>query len=200
MRFLRPELGWWLLAAFAVVVLIRWRVRRAFAASSTVRYVDRSSRASILRRLPFVTLAAAFVLTVLALMEPVLPYSESQVQSRGLDIVMVLDLSSSMQEPMERARPARTLQNLTFSNRDAGAAPRPPAKTRLEATKNAIKTFVSHRRDDRIGLVVFSDNAYVISPLTFDHDYLLRYTDMVDDQILRGEGMTAIGDGLAMAN
>src|SRR5262249_14830459 len=41
---------------------------------------------------------------------------------------------------------------------------------------------------------------YVISPLTFDHDYLIRYIDIVDDQILRGEGMTAIGDGLALAN
>ena len=72
--------------------------------------------------------------------------------------------------------------------------------TRLEATKDAIKAFVARRRDDRIALIVFSDNAYVVSPLTFDHGYLLRYIDMVDDQILRGEGMTAIGDGLALAN
>src|SRR5438445_13671345 len=106
-------------------------------------------------------------------MEPVLPYSDSQVQSRGLDIVMVLDLSSSMQEPMERARPARTLQNLTFSNRDGGTVARPPAKTRLEATKNANKTYVQHRRDDRKGMVPCCDNAYVSSPRTFDHDYLL---------------------------
>ena len=63
-----------------------------------------------------------------------------------------------------------------------------------------IKAFVTRRRDDRIALIVFSDNAYVVSPLTFDHGYLLRYIDMVDDQILRGEGMTAIGDGLALAN
>jgi Ca-activated chloride channel family protein len=72
--------------------------------------------------------------------------------------------------------------------------------TRLDATKAAIRSFVERRIDDRIGLVVFSDNAYVIAPLTFDHRALLQYIDMVDDQILRGEGMTAIGDGLAVAN
>jgi len=158
MRFLHPQLGWWLLAAFAVVVLLRWRGRRAFAAAATLRWIDRSSRASIVRRLPFLTLVAALALTACALMDPVLPYSESQIQSRGLDIVMVLDLSSSMQEEMERARP-RSLQNLTSSDRNPAARPRTPGKTRLEAVKAAIRNFVLRRRDDRIGLVVFSDNA-----------------------------------------
>src|SRR5262249_5104818 len=159
--------------------IVRWRGRHAFAAASSLRGLDRSSRASILRRLPFLTLVGALVLMGCALMDPVLPYSETQIQSRGLDIVVVLDLSSSMQEEMERARPARTLQNVTVA-----AAPRPPGKTRLEAVKSAIRTFVSRRRDDRIGLVVFSDNAYVISPLTFDHHYLIRYTDLVAGQNL----------------
>jgi Ca-activated chloride channel family protein len=198
MRFLHPQLGWWLLAAFAALVLARWRGGRRFAAVASLRRLDRSSRASIFRRLPFLTLLAALALTAFALMDPVLPYSESQIQSRGLDIVMVLDLSSSMQEEMEPRR--RLLQNATLNDRNVTATPRRPGKTRLEAVKAAIRTFVVRRRDDRIGLVVFSDNAYVISPLTFDHDYLVRYIDLVDDQILRGEGMTAIGDGLALAN
>src|SRR5262249_24741987 len=86
------------------------------------------------------------------------------------------------------------------STRDSAAAPAGAVKTRLTATKDAIRSFVSSRRDDRIALVVFSDNAYVISPLTFDHDYVVRYVDMIDDQLLRGEGMTAIGDGLALSN
>src|SRR5919197_3348654 len=123
MRFLHPQIGSWLLAAFAVVVLVRWRGRRVFAAASSLRALPRSTRASVLRRLPFVTLVAALVLTGCALMDPVLPYSESQVQSRGLDIVMVLDLSSSMQEEMERTR---VLQNLTFTARDAALPRKPP--------------------------------------------------------------------------
>jgi Ca-activated chloride channel homolog len=121
------------------------------------------------------------------------------VRSQGLDIALVLDLSSSMQEPMDGARPPQTMQNLTFSSRDQPAA-RSPGRTRLETTKDALRDFITRRHDDRIGLVVFSDHAYVVTPLTFDYDSLVHYVDMVDDQILRGEGMTAIGDGISLAN
>jgi Ca-activated chloride channel family protein len=200
MRFLHPEYGWLMLAAFAAVSVLRWRARRWFAASTTVRWLAAPVyRASILRRLPVAVLAAAVLLLIAALMRPVLPYSQTEIRSRGLDIVIALDLSSSMLEEMGRIRPSRTLQTLTFSTRDS-AAPAKAVKTRLTATKDAIKSFVASRRDDRVALVVFSDNAYVISPLTFDHEYVIRYVDLIDDQLLRGEGMTAIGDGLALSN
>ncbi len=191
MRFLHPGLGWWLLATLTGVGVLQWALRRRFAASTTVRWLTaRAYRASPLRRLPFLLLVATLVLTGLALMEPVIPYSQTEVHSRGLDIVMVLDLSSSMEEEMNPAPIAQLMREPA----------RPPGKTRLEATKNAIKAFIRGRRDDRIGLVVFSDHAYVVSPLTFDYDYLRHYVDMVDDRILQGEGQTAIGDGLALAN
>ena len=200
MRFLHPEFGWWVLAAVAGLSVLRWRVKRRFVASTTVRWLAaRRYRASWVRRLPLAVLAAGVLLLGGALMEPVLPYSQTEITSRGLDIVIALDLSSSMLEEMGRIRPPRTFQNLTFSARDS-AAPMKSMKTRLTATKDAIKSFVASRRDDRIALVVFSDNAYVISPLTFDHEYVIRYVDLIDDQLLRGEGMTAIGDGLALSN
>jgi Ca-activated chloride channel homolog len=190
-------------AAVAVVLVLRWRVRRRFIASTTVRWLAASRyRASSLRRLPVFVLVAGLMLLGVALMQPVLPYSQAEITSRGLDIVIALDLSSSMLEEMGRIRPPRTFQNLTFSTRDSAAPMKTTksVKTRLDATKDAIKSFVASRRDDRVGLVVFSDNAYVISPLTFDHEYIIRYVDLIDDQLLRGEGMTAIGDGLALAN
>src|SRR5919201_314866 len=200
MRFLHPEFGWIVLAAVAAVALLRWRLRRRFVASNTVRWLASPQyRASIVRRLPAAILVVALVLLGLAVMQPVLPYSQAEITSRGLDIVIALDLSSSMLEEMGRIRPPRTFQNLTFTTTDS-AAPMKSVKSRLTATKDAIKTFVASRRDDRIALVVFSDNAYVISPLTFDHEYVIRYVDLIDDQLLRGEGMTAIGDGLALAN
>lgn len=200
MHFLKPELGWWLFGSLAVLLIVRWRMRGGFAASTIVaRLAPRVYRASIVRRLPLAMLAIALGLVAAALMDPVLPSADTEVQSRGLDIVMLLDLSSSMQEQMERVRPSRDMSRLTFTSRDSMAS-RVQGKTRLEATKDAIKSFVVRRRDDRMALIVFSDNAYVVSPLTFDHGYLLRYIDMVDDQILRGEGMTSIGDGLALAN
>src|SRR6266699_2019149 len=199
MRFLHPELGWWIAAALAAIAMVRWRARGRFVGSTTVRWLAAPAyRASVLRRLPLALLAAAGVLLGGALMQPVLPYSQVEITSRGLDIVIVLDLSSSMLEEMGRIRPPRTLQHLTFTTSDSAAAAR-AVKTRLAATKDAIKSLVALRRDDRIALVVFSDNAYVISPLTFDHEYVIRYVDLIDDQLLRGEGMTAIGDGLALS-
>src|SRR6186997_223502 len=165
MRFLHPEYVWWLVAAFAAVALLKWRVRWRFAAF-TVILPDRGRpfRASSFRRLPFAVLAVAAAFAALAIMQPVIPYSQADLQSKGLDIVLLLDLSSSMQEDMGSG------QNRT--------------------TSTTLGT----------GRVVFSDNPYVISPLTFDHEYLLHYIDFVDDKILQGEGQTAIGDGLALSN
>jgi len=199
-RFLHPELAWWMLAVLAVCFVIRrWRTRRRYVASTAVdRIAGRSYVPSALRRLPAFFVVLSLGLIGGALMDPVLPYADADVTSRGLDIVMLLDLSSSMQEPMERPAPL-AFPSFTPVAQRAPAA-RAPGKTRLIATKDAIKEFVRRRREDRIALIVFSDNAYVVSPLTFDHDALLHYIDLVDDQILRGEGMTAIGDGLALAN
>lgn len=160
-------------------------------------------RISRWRYAPSVVLVIALLLAAAALTDPRIPFSETLVQSRGVDIMLVLDLSSSMQEVMGLQRPPRTLANLTFTSRDVrprNMSIQPAGKTRLGTTKEALKDFIRHRKEDRLGLIVFSDNSYVVSPLTFDHDYLSQYIDMVDDKILRGEGMTAIGEGVTLAN
>jgi Ca-activated chloride channel family protein len=172
------------------------RRRRRFVAFSAVGWLrDLHVRPSPARRLPLALVGASLTFVVLALTEPVIPYSESEVHAMGLDIAVVLDLSSSMQEPMGITS---SRQPLAFQPRSAQTFRL--GKTRLETTKDAIRDFISRRRDDRIGLVVFSDHAYIVSPLTFDHASLSEYVDLVDEQILRGEGMTAIGDGIALAN
>ncbi len=186
---LHPELLW-LLPAAAVLVLARRLFRRkrfvAFTATAWLREAD--AWASPVRRLPFALVGLAFALILVALADPVVPLSQAQVKSQGLDIVLVLDLSNSIHEVMR-------------AERAAGApASHPAGRTRLEITKRALRTFVAARSDDRIGLVVFSENAYIVSPLTFDHNYLLHYVNMLDDQILQGEGLTAIGDGIGLAN
>lgn len=179
MRFLHPETAWWFAALLAVGIALRALARRRLGLATASPWVfDPRYRASLVRRAPALIFLIALSLLGCALMDPVVPFAETDVQSHGLDIVIALDLSASMDEQMNRPLPA----------------------TRLDATKEAIKAFVGRRVDDRIGLVVFSDNAYVVSPLTFDHRYLARYVDMVDNEILRGEGMTAIGEGLALSN
>ncbi|MCC7126219.1 MAG: VWA domain-containing protein, partial [Acidobacteria bacterium] len=143
----------------------------------------RAWRPSALRRLPIAFALAAVASIAVALAEPVIPHTRSTIESLGIDIVLVMDLSSSMSTEMGGTSPP-------------GA---PPAPTRLDVTRQALKTFVSARHGDRLGMVVFSNYAYVVSPLTVDKEYVLRYLDIVDNQILRNEAMTAIGDGIDMA-
>jgi hypothetical protein len=239
--FQYPEYLWVLPIALAVILLLRAVRRRPFAAFplaallTPVRF-----RASRLRHIPTLVAAASLPLIAIALTEPVLPYAQGQMTSRGLDIVLVLDLSLSMQElmgqpgvmpPLATARSASTDYsqfNVTVdqygtyrmtpkpgatpavdrsANRPASSPARaqaPPAAptraTRLETTKRALIEFIARRRDDRIGLVVFSEHSYLISPMTFDHESLTQYVELVDDKILPGEAMTAIGDGLTLAS
>jgi Ca-activated chloride channel family protein len=195
--FLRPEALW--LFPLALLVLFLWALRRRkrYVAFTTVKWLKQlRSRPSVIRRAPAVLITAALAFIVLTLMEPVIPFIEGEVHGRGLDIVLVLDLSSSMQEQMGSSR-----QFMAPAVTQAAMGPaRFVRRTRLDVTKLALADFVKRRRDDRIGLVVFSDHAYLVSPLTFDYASLLDYIQFVDDQILRGEGMTAIGDGIALSN
>jgi Ca-activated chloride channel family protein len=97
--------------------------------------------------------------------------------------VLVVDLSSSMEMPV------------TGGHKSA----RGKEETRLEAVKAAIVDFVNHRAGDRIGVVVFSNNAYVVTPMTLDYKYLTNYIQLINDRTLSDEGMTAIGEGLLQA-
>jgi len=196
--FLEPQFIW-VLPVLAILCLL-WRFFRRpdYIAITTLRWLDPVvDSTSLWRRLPSILVLLATVLIVLALMSPVVPYTEQQVESEGLDIAIVLDLSASMQEVMDRKEPPpgtrvdRRLEKMTMEQE---------GKTRLVTTLEALRQFINSRREDRIALIVFSDNAYVVSPLTFDYDYLLQYLEMIDANILQGEGMTAIGDGIALAN
>jgi len=240
--FQYPENLWILPIAVAAVLVLRAVRRRPFAAFPLAALlVPARYRASRIRHFPTFVAAAALPLIAIALTEPVLPYAQGQMTSRGLDIVLVLDLSLSMQElmgrpgvmpSMARATPATTAYSQYTINVDQhgtyrmtlkpgatvtaadrapnqrsnpGSKPQaPPAAptraTRLETTKSALIEFIARRRDDRIGLVVFSEHAYLISPMTFDHESLAQYVALVDDKILPGEAMTAIGDGMKLAS
>ena len=199
-----PERLWALPIALAAILVWRAMRRRPFAAFPlTVLLVPDRYRASRLRHVPTFVAAAALPLIAVALTEPVLPYAQGQITSRGLDIVLVLDLSLSMQELMGRpgvmpGTPAARQVSL------AGGVQEPPVPpdrvSRLETTKRALIDFIGLRPDDRIGLIVFSENAYLISPMTFDHESLRNYVELVDAKILPGEAMTAIGNGIALAS
>ena len=102
-----------------------------------------------LRDLPTVLRLAAVVLLVVAAARPQSTRATDDLEVEGIDIVIALDLSGSMQE--------------------TDLVP-----NRLEAAKAVIQDFVRRRPTDRIGLVVFGREAYTYAPMTLDHGALLR--------------------------
>jgi len=144
------------------------------------------------RYLPDTLMALAVALLAVALADPRVKRPVVTAEVEGRAVVMVLDLSFTMQERVGPAPAGKQDFMFFFGAGDA----RP---TRLDVLKQAMKDFVALRRNDRIGLVVFSEHAYVISPLTDDHEYLDHYIDLIDVRTLAGEGYTAIGEGVATA-
>jgi len=172
-------------ASLLPLVVRAWWRRRHYVVLPTAHLLPPGAfRPSIFRRLPLLFALLGIAATAVALAEPVVPHSTENLESLGIDIMLVLDLSSSMNTEMAG----------TSTSPDARKGP-----TRLDVTRQALRSFINSRHGDRLGLVVFSNYAYVVSPLTIDRDYLLRYLDIVDGQILRNEAMTAIGDGIDMA-
>ena len=127
------------------------------------------------------------LLLVGVFIQPVLPIGQRQTTVRALDLVLCIDLSASMQKSVEG--PSET-----------ASAVSDPGLNRLEAVKQVALDFIRSRPQDRIGLVVFSANAYLVNPLTTDHQVLSEYIEMVDGYTLIGEGLTSVGEGLRISN
>lgn len=191
--------GLYLLLVLGGAVLLRLARRRGYFGHSLLFYLGgRLGRASRLIWLPALLEWVGFGFLFVALLDPVVPLAEHEVAGEGLDIVLVIDLSSSMQELIKEDL-ARSRADDYYSY-DSSKSTRPSGRqTRLEAVKRAILDFAAQRRRDRIGIVAFSENAYVVSPLTTDYAYLVTYVNMINEQTLIGEGQTAIGEGLFAA-
>ena len=169
-----------LLAAVPVVLLLAiWlgirRARPAFLVHSRASELglQRAGLISRLRDLPVALRLFALALLGLALARPQTSTREDNLELEGIDIVVTLDMSGSMEE--------RDLQ-----------------PNRLEAAKAVIADFVRRRPSDRIGLVIFGREAYTYAPLTLDHGTLLRMVADLRSGIVDGRG-TAIGNGLGVA-
>jgi Ca-activated chloride channel family protein len=102
---------------------------------------------------------------------------ESKVKTEGIDIVLSVDVSSSM-----------LAEDFNVDSKRIN---------RMEAAKAVIKDFIRNRRGDRIGMVLFAARAYMICPLTLDYEWLLTNLERVDVGLI--EDNTAIGSGLSSA-
>ncbi|MDB6085960.1 MAG: Mg-chelatase subunit ChlD [Gammaproteobacteria bacterium] len=176
-RFLQPE-WFWALTLLPLVML--WRGRRGpvaaieFSDVGLAREVARSSRSRIGRCLWLLPICAA-VLMIVGLARPQRGQSRTEVTANGIDIVLGLDVSGSMQ----------ALDFLIDNQR----------VNRIEVVKSVVARFIDERPDDRIGLIAFAGSPYLVSPITLDHDWLQQNLERVN--IGTGDDGTAIGSAIA---
>lgn len=139
-----------------------------------------------MRDLPGIVRAVAIGMLVLAMARPVSTVQPQSTEESGIDIVLVLDLSGSMRAVFD-APP------------DLGVmAARGHRPTRLDTAKIVIRDFISKRKTDRIGVVVFGRAAYVLSPPTLDYHLLDQLVAGMQLDVIDGSG-TAIGDAVGVA-
>jgi Ca-activated chloride channel family protein len=174
LRFQDPVWLWAALLGPLVVVLALRRERhgRAIVFPGAARLKGRPAGPRVaLRHAPVVLAALGLVVASMALARPQHGSLKEQVTTRGIDIVVALDVSGSM------------------------AAEDFQPRNRIEVAKEVVAEFVKRRTSDRIGLVVFSGKSLTKSPPTTDAAVLLRQLDDVHLGMLP-DG-TAIGSGLA---
>ncbi|MBI3894877.1 MAG: VWA domain-containing protein [Acidobacteria bacterium] len=191
------HIGWFYLIVplLAALVALRFWRRHYWGHSLVEHLAPRLGNPNPLFRLPAILEGLAVVFLLVALLGPVYPFVLNRIERGGLQIMFVVDLSQSMEENMQRGVPPPRPQP---SPTQPGAVIRPGSK--MEAVKASAIEFVRKRPGDAIGVVVFSNNAYLVTPATFDHESLGDYLQMVSTQTLINEGFTGIGEGLYMAS
>ena len=180
LTFQFPWLLFLLPAAVAPAVLpYLWKKRLGpvFMSYADTGLLPGTRRSLRLRLRPFVSMLRylALALVVVAAARPQLADAREVIRGEGVDIAIALDVSGSMGETDFEPH-------------------------RLGAAKEIIAAFIEERKYDRIGLVVFSREAFIQSPPTLDHlalDRLLRDVYLADE--MRLEDGTAIGSGMATA-
>jgi Ca-activated chloride channel homolog len=180
-RFAHPYM--FVLLIPAVAVFVAWWRGRWRVAPAVLRYSDTRLLSGVsaglrvqLRRLPDALRLVAWLLLLIAVARPQSGTAREILRGQGIDMVMTLDISDSM---------------TTFDFNPF---------TRLDAAKTVIDAFIAGREYDRIGLVVFAEDALYQAPPTLDYALLRRRLNEVSYASALGlSNKTAIGIGLASA-
>jgi Ca-activated chloride channel family protein len=133
---------------------------------------EKNTVLNIIRHIPFVLRIAALSLIIIAIARPRSSTKLDKVQSEGIDIMLTMDVSTSM-------------------------LARDFTPDRISAAKDIAIEFISQRPSDRMGIVVFAGESYTQCPLTTDRATLINLMKEVSTNLL--EDGTAIGNGLATA-
>ena len=166
----------WLL--LFVPILIYWYKRKNESLRSNLRFSDTRIFGAILNRkvplrvhLPFALRLIAISLIIFGFARPRSGVTNQEITTEGIDIMLVLDISSSME--------ARDFK-----------------PNRLEAAKVVADLFIKNRKNDRIGLIVFASESFIQAPLTLDYDVLRSFLRKVRIVPKKYDG-TAIGLALS---
>lgn len=174
--FLHPQYFFLLLLLLPMIGWYVWKQHSAHATLqiSSLRFfsLGRKSRKTYIRHAPFVLRILALIMIITALARPQSTNQLQNVSTEGIDIMVSLDISSSMQA-------------MDFT------------PNRLEAAKEVAIEFIKGRPNDRMGLVIFAAESFTQCPLTLDHNVLTNL--FRDVRIGMLEDGTAIGMGLATA-
>lgn len=179
MTFAHP----YLLLLLLLLPLAAWLKGRrgqpaAFVYSSTqllrgVQEISKSNAGGFLAALRWL----ALTILIIALSQPRLTkFDTTKAIASGVDIVVAFDLSGSMAAEDFEIRGERV--------------------NRVKMAKSVLEKFVAKRPNDRIGLVAFGTQAYIASPITLDHDFLLKNLERLDLSTINGN-QTAIGSALS---
>lgn len=177
MSWANPQWLWLLLLLIPVIAYQVWKywTRRnpslTFSNTSGLKNLSGNWRAYGVWLSPFFQISA-FALIVIAIARPQYQNTTVERNAEGIDIVLTLDISTSMKA--EDLKP-----------------------NRLEAAKNVAEDFVNKRISDRIGLVLFARQSFTMVPPTLDYDLLKRLLADVEMGVV--EDGTAIGMGISTA-
>ncbi len=159
-------------------LMVWWYVRKSNAGQATMKVSSSQafttgSFRTRLRHLPFILRLLAVSTLILALARPQKRNDQQQTQGEGIDIVLCMDVSGSMNSP--DIRPSR-----------------------MEVAKQMAEQFVMGRPVDRIGLVIFSGESFTQCPITTDRNTLIAQIRALESRRYLKDG-TVIGEGLATA-
>jgi len=173
-EFVNPQWFWLLLLLlpyllFEIFYVQKKRVRFIHSRLDLIKQI--AGYSSWQRFVPILMNVLILTAMVFSLARPRMAYKKQQISGKGIDIMLAIDISGSMKA-------------VDFQ-----------PTNRLEAAKKVASEFIEKRFNDRIGLIVFSENAFTQCPLTLDYNILMNIMDHIS--INEEANGTAIGMGIA---
>jgi len=174
----------WLLLLLPLPLLVYWlpkksqnRVSAALIVPEVLSGSTVSTAVQDNKKSPLIMLSLCWLLSVIALSQPQWLGDAIDIPTEGREMMIAVDLSGSMQ-----------IEDMSL---------RGSTVNRLDMLKAVLGNFIERRVGDRLGLILFADDAYMQTPMTFDRKTVKQ---MLDESVLGLVGRkTAIGDAIALA-